>query len=170
MNEQAPLDPIRKAAIVLASLTPDLAAGLLARLDPDSARAIERAASRIGAVPPEIREAVLGEFRDSGLRRSRFGFEDIARLGTQDLAEAYREEDLETWAAALAGAPKDLRSRVISALPRPGAEALRRAASARFRVDDVSDAQDAVVRRLRQLHDLGLIALPEPAAGAGRLR
>lgn len=163
MNEQAPLDPIRKAAIVLASLTPDLAAGLLARLDPESARAIERASARVGAIPPEVREAVLGEFQDSGLRRSRFGFEDIGRLAAEDLAEAYREEDLETWAAALAGAPKDLRSRVIAALPRPGAEALKRASGGTYRVDDVSDAQDEVVRRLRQLHDLGLVTLPEPA-------
>lgn len=166
MNESAPLDPIRKAAIVLASLTPDIAAELLARLDPDSARAIEREAARLGPISEEIRDEILREFRDSGRKRSRFGFEDVARLSKADLAGAYREEDIEIWAAALAGAPKGLRSRVFASLARDWAADLRRAASGRFRLDEVSEAQDQLVERLQLLHDLGHITLPEPARQA----
>jgi flagellar motor switch protein FliG len=57
---------IRKAAVLVASLDRKTAEALLARMDPEHAQRVRRAASQIGLVDPQEQEEVLSEFRGLG--------------------------------------------------------------------------------------------------------
>jgi flagellar motor switch protein FliG len=85
-------------------------------------------------------------------------------MDERELRAAYHEDDEPTWALALAGAARPLRMKVLAAIEPEHQAGLRRAMAALgpFRLDDVEAAQAEVAERLRRLHDLGRISLPEP--------
>ncbi len=158
----AAIDPLRKAAILLVSLEQPLAARLLAQLDRPAAEAVTLEIARLERVGPDEQRAVLEEFYGLGLRRSRFGFDDVARLDDTDIREAFHDEDAGTWAMALAGAGPAVAARVLAALPARSAGLLRRALAGPSRLDDVESAQAEITERLRGLQDRGRITLPDP--------
>ena len=170
MTEHADLDfaaedtPLRKAAILLVSLEQPLASQLLAQLDRAAVEAVTLEIARLERVAPAEQQAVLEEFYGLGLRRLRFVFEDLVKMDDRDIREAYHDEDAATWALALAGAARPVRDKVLGALPMPRAEALHQTLNhlGPFRLSDAEAAQADVAERLRRLHDLGRITLPDP--------
>lgn len=158
------ISPLRKAAILIVSLEQPLASQVLSQLDREAVEAVTLEIARLDRIAPEELQAVLEEFYDLGLRRVRFGFDGLATMSVRDLREAYDDEDATTWALALVGAPRPVRDKVLSALPVLQSQALRAALEGLgpFRLDDTETAQADLVERLRRLHDLGHITLPEP--------
>lgn len=158
-------NPLRKAAILVISLEQPLASRLLAQLDRAAVEAVTLEIARLDRIAPAEQKAVLEEFYGLGLRRLRFGFDDVARMDDTDLREAYHAEDAETWALALAGAAKPARARVLSALSAGLADDLARRLDrlGPFRLDAAEAAQAEVAERLRRLHDHGQITLPDPS-------
>jgi flagellar motor switch protein FliG len=158
------MSPLRKAALLVVSLDEPTAARLLARLDRSEVEAVTLEMARLDAVEPDQQRAVLEEFAALGMRRLRFQFDDVARLADRDIRDAYDDEDAPTWALALAGAPRALRSRVLGALRTDSARALERRLTLMgpFRLDDAEAAQADLAERLRRLHDQGRISLPDP--------
>lgn len=156
--------PLRKAAILLVSLEQPLASQLLARLDRSAVEAVTLEIARLERVDPEEQHAVLEEFYGLGVRRLRFVFEDLVKLDDKDIRESYFEEDAATWALALAGAPRPVRAKVLSALDPDSAVALGQhlAVLGPFRLGDAESAQADLAERLRRLHDHGRITLPDP--------
>jgi len=120
--------------------------------------------ARLERVAPGEQNAVLEEFYGLGLRRLRFVFEDLVKMDDRDIREAYHDEDAASWALALAGAARPVRSKVLGALAAGPAEALDRhlAHLGPFRLSDAEAAQADVAERLRRLHDHGRITLPDP--------
>lgn len=157
--------PLRKAAILIVSLDQAMASQVLALLDRDAVEAVTLEIARLDRVAPDEQQAVLGEFLDLGRRRLRFGFDDLATLGREDLRRAYHEEDVATWAMALVAAPRPIREHVLSALPASQASNLQRALEAigPFRLDDAEVAQNDLMERIRLLHDHGRLTLPDPS-------
>ena len=156
--------PLRKAAILLVSLEQPLASQLLAQLDRPAVEAVTLEIARLERVAPGEQNAVLEEFYGLGLRRLRFVFEDLVKMDDRDIREAYHDEDAASWALALAGAARPVRSKVLGALAAGPAEALDRhlAHLGPFRLSDAEAAQADVAERLRRLHDHGRITLPDP--------
>jgi flagellar motor switch protein FliG len=156
--------PLRKAAIVLVSLEQSLASQLLSHLDRSAVETVTWEIARLERVDPEERAAVLEEFYGLGLRRLCFVFDDLIQMGDADIRAAFHEEDIETWALALAGASATVRARVHSALSASASDALRRQLEnlGPFRLSDSEAAQLEIADRLRRLHDRGWISLPEP--------
>jgi flagellar motor switch protein FliG len=156
--------PLRKAAILLVSLEQSLASTLLAQLDRAAVEAVTLEIARLERVAPTEQQHVLEEFYGLGLRRLRFGFDDLLKLDDDDLCDAYHDEDTATWALALAGAARPVREKVMAALPHAPAERLRQALESLgpVRLDEVEAAQADVAERLRQLHDNGQLTLPDP--------
>lgn len=163
-NPPEVLSTLRKAAILVVSLDEPTAARLLAELDRSEVEAVTLEMARLDAVEPARQQAVLDEFAAIGLRRLRFLFDDVARLADRDLRTAYDDEDAPTWALALAGAPRALRSKVLAALRPESSHALERRLTqiGPFRLDDSEAAQADLAERLRRLHDQGRITLPDP--------
>lgn len=161
----AAIPPLRKAAILIVSLDQSMASQVLALLDRDAVEAVTLEIARLDRVAPDEQQAALDEFLDLGRRRLRFGFDDLASLGDEDLRRAYHDEDAPTWALALVGAPRPLRDRVLSALPASQAPVLRRALEGigPFRLDDAEAAQAELIERIRHLHDHGRLTLPDPS-------
>ena len=161
---KAPTSPLRKAAILVVSLEQPLASQLLAQMDRAAVEAVTLEIARLERIAPAEQHAVLEEFYGLGLRRLRFIFDDVARMADNDLKEAYHDEDAPTWALALAGASRAVRARVLGALPASSSATLRRALAALgpYRLDDAEAAQADLAERLRRLHDLGTITLPDP--------
>ncbi len=161
----ARIAPLRKAAIVLVSLEQSLASQLLAQLDRSSVEAVTWEIARLDRIDPVEQAAVLEEFLGLGLRRLCFVFEDLRRLPDQDIRGAYHDEDIATWALALAGAAPPVRAKVLRALDAPGAAALRRYLEGLgpFRLSDAEVAQAEIAERFRRLHDRGSISLPDPS-------
>jgi flagellar motor switch protein FliG len=156
--------PLRKAAILLVSLEQPLASQLLAGLDRAAVESVTLEIARLDRLDPLEQQSVLEEFYGLGLRRLRFIFEDLARMDDRDIQEAYYDEDLASWALALAGAARPVRAKVLGALPADSAAALRQhlANLGPFRLDDAEAAQAEVAERLRRLHDDGRLTLPDP--------
>jgi flagellar motor switch protein FliG len=156
--------PLRKAAILLVSLEQPLASQLLAQLDRSAVEAVTLEIARLERIAPAEQHAVLEEFYGLGLRRLRFVCEDLVKMDDRDTREAYHEEDATTWALALAGAARPVRTKVLGALSPTTAEALRQdlARLGPFRLDDAEAAQADVAERLRRLHDHGRLTLPDP--------
>ena len=123
----AEISPLRKAAIVLVSLEQSLASQLLSHLDRSAVEMVTWEIARLDRVDPEERAAVLEEFYGLGLRRLCFVFDDLVKMGDADIRAAFHDEDIETWALALAGAAATVRAKVLGALPlSASAAALRR--------------------------------------------
>ncbi|MBR4833773.1 MAG: hypothetical protein IKU86_05480, partial [Thermoguttaceae bacterium] len=61
-NDDAERDGIRKAALFLSILDEKAAENLLARFEPDVARAIEEEAKTVGTVAPDDVDAIVAEF------------------------------------------------------------------------------------------------------------
>jgi flagellar motor switch protein FliG len=164
--DQAPSDtsPLRKAALLVVSLEQPLASQLLAQLDRAAVEAVTLEIARLERIAPAEQQAVLEEFYDLGLRRLRFVFDDLVRMDDREIREAYHDEDLTTWALALAGAARPVRAKVLKALAPRSAEALRSALGrlGPFRLDDSEAAQADLAERLRRLHDHGRLNLPDP--------
>ncbi len=162
-GEPAAISPVRKAAIVLVSLDQSLASQLLTHLDRPAVEAVTWEIARLDRVDPAERAAVLDEFYGLGLRRLCFVFDDLARMSDADIRGALHEEDMETWALALAGGAAPARAKVISALSETLAERLRRALEhlGPFRLSDSEAAQHEIAEKLRRLYDRGRISLPE---------
>jgi flagellar motor switch protein FliG len=156
--------PLRKAAIVLVSLEQSLASQLLSHLDRSAVEMVTWAIARLERVDPAERAAVLEEFYDLGLRRLCFVFEDLVQLSDADIRTAFHEEDLTTWALALAGAAATVRAKVLGALPPGAARALTERLDhlGPFRLSEAEAAQIEIAERLRRLSDCGRIRLPEP--------
>lgn len=158
------ISPLRKAAIVLVSLEQSLASQLLSHLDRSTVERVTWEIARLERVDPAERAAVLEEFYDLGLRRLCFVFEDLAQMRDGDIRAAFHQEDLTTWALALAGAAAVVRAKVLGALPAAAAEALTRRLGhlGPFRLSESESAQLEIAERLRRLSDCGRIRLPEP--------
>ena len=162
-TQPAAISPVRKAAIVLVSLDQSLASQLLTHLDRPAVEAVTWEIARLDRVDPAERAAVLDEFYGLGLRRLCFVFDDLVRMSDADIRAALHEEDMETWALALAGGAAPARAKVISALSETLAERLRRALEhlGPFRLSDSEAAQHEIAEKLRRLYDRGRISLPE---------
>ncbi len=160
-----PIAPLRKAAIVLISLEQSLASQLLAQLDRASVEAVTWEIARLDRIDPTEQAAVLEEFLGLGLRRLCFVFEDLLRLPDHDIRGAYHDEDIGTWALALAGAAPPVRAKVFKALDATASAALRRFLEGLgpFRLSDAEVAQAEIAERFRRLHDRGTISLPDPS-------
>jgi flagellar motor switch protein FliG len=158
--------PLRKAAILLVSLEQPLASQLLAELDRPAVEAVTLEIARLDRIGAIEQQVVLEEFYGLGLRRLRFNFEDMIKMEEKDIREAFHDEDVATWALALAGATSPVRTKVLEALPAGSADALKHAANrlGPFRLDDVEAAQAEVAERFRRLHDHGRLTLPDPNA------
>ncbi|GAC1469392.1 MAG: hypothetical protein NVSMB9_13170 [Isosphaeraceae bacterium] len=156
--------PLRKAAILLVSLEQPLASQLLAQLERSAVEAVTLEIARLERVAPAEQHAVLEDFYGLGLRRLQFVFEDLVKMDDKDIREAYHDEDAATWALALAGAARPVRSKVLGALSADADETLRHhlAHLGPFRLSDAEAAQADVAERLRRLHDHGRITLPDP--------
>ena len=161
----AQVAPLRKAAIVLVSLEQSLASQLLAQLDRSSVEAVTWEIARLDRIDPAEQAAVLEEFLGLGLRRLCFGFDDLLKLPEQDIRGAFHDEDIATWALALAGAAPPVRAKVFRALDAAAAAALRRFLEGLgpFRLSDAEVAQAEISDRFRRLHDRGSISLPDPS-------
>jgi flagellar motor switch protein FliG len=158
------LGPLRKAAILVVSLEQPLASQLLAQLDRSAVEAVTLEIARLERIAPEEQRAVLEEFYGLGLRRLRFVFEDLVKMDDRDIREAYHPEDAATWALALVGAARPVRSKVLGALDPGAADDLRRriALIGPYRLDQAEAAQSDLADRLRRLHDHGQLTLPDP--------
>jgi flagellar motor switch protein FliG len=161
----AAISPVRKAAIVLVSLDQSLASQLLSHLDRPSVEAVTWEIARLERVEPADRAAVLEEFYGLGLRRLCFVFDDLAKMVDGDIRTAFHEEDIESWALALAGAAAPVRSKVLAALAAAAANRLRQHLDGLgpFRLSDSEAAQGEIAELLRRLYDHGRISLPEPS-------
>jgi flagellar motor switch protein FliG len=161
----AAISPVRKAAIVLVSLEQTLASQLLSYLDRSAVEAVTWEIARLEPVEPTDRAAVLEEFYGLGLRRLCFVFEDLIKMADADIRSAFHDEDLETWALALAGAAARVRAKVQAALSSAMASRLRQVLDrlGPFRLSDSEAAQLDIAERLRRLYDNGRISLPEPS-------
>jgi flagellar motor switch protein FliG len=159
------LGPLRKAAILVVSLEQPLASQLLAQLDRSAVEAVTLEIARLERIAPEEQRAVLEEFYGLGLRRLRFVFEDLVKMDDKDIQEAYHAEDAATWALALVGAARPVRSKVLGALGPRAADDLRRRISliGPYRLDEAEAAQTDLADRLRRLHDHGQLTLPDPS-------
>jgi len=155
--------PVRKAAIVLVSLDQSLASQLLSHLDRSAVESVTWEIARLERVDPAERAAVLEEFYGLGVRRLCFVFDDLAKLSDSDIRAAFHDEDLETWALALAGAVGPVRDKVLGALSALPADRLRLYLDhlGPFRLSDSEAAQLEIAERLRRLYDRGRISLPE---------
>jgi flagellar motor switch protein FliG len=156
--------PLRKAAIVLVSLEQSLASQLLSHLDRSTVEMVTWEIARLDRVDPDERAAALEEFYGLGLRRLCFVFDDLVKMGDVDLRAAFHEQDIETWALALAGAAATARAKVLGALGTSASDALKQQLEnlGPFRLSDSEAAQLEVADRLRRLYDRGRISLPEP--------
>jgi flagellar motor switch protein FliG len=157
------ISPVRKAAIVLVSLDQSLASQLLAHLDRPAVEAVTWEIARLDRVDPAERAQVLEEFYGLGLRRLCFGFDDLVRMSDADIRAALHEEDMETWALALAGGAASARAKVLSALAAEAADRLHRSLEqlGPFRLSDSEAAQHEIAEKLRRLYDRGRVSLPE---------
>lgn len=155
---------LRKAAILVVSLEEPLAARLLASLDRPAVEAISLEMARLERIDAQEQRNVLEEFFAQARIRLQFRFEDLPRLDDRDIREAFHEEDVSSWALALAGTSRPVRAKVLGALSRTAAETLRGRLTrlGPFRLDDAEAAQSELAERFRRLHDHGRITLPDP--------
>ncbi len=160
------ISPLRKAAIVLVSLEQSLASQLLAQLDRQAVEAVTWEIARLDRIEPAEQAAVLDEFLGLGLRRLCFVFDDLLRMSDADIRNVYHEEDMATWALALAGAAPPIRAKVFSALEPAASTRLQKHLErlGPFRLSDAEAAQAEIAERYRRLHDLGSVILPEPSS------
>jgi flagellar motor switch protein FliG len=166
-NRSLPVDPsspVRKAAIVLVSLDQSLASQLLSHLDRSAVEAVTWEIARLERVEPVERNAVLEEFYGLGLRRLSFVFEDLVKMNDSDIRAAFDQDDMETWALALAGTASNVRAKVLEALPSAAADRLSEHLDhlGPFRLSNSESAQLDITERMRRLYDHGKISLPEP--------
>ena len=75
------------------------------------------------------------------------------------------QEDIESWALALAGAAAPVRAKVLVALSGSAANRLRQHLDGLgpFRLSDSEAAQAEIAELLRRMYDRGRISLPEPS-------
>lgn len=164
LGDSDSISPVRKAAIVLVSLEQSLASQLLSHLDRSAVETVTWEIARLERIDPAERAAVLEEFYGLGLRRLCFVFDDLVKMSESDIRAAFDEEDIETWALALAGAAANVRAKVQKALSVATAERLSFELDhlGPFRLSDSEAAQLDITERLRRLYDHGQISLPEP--------
>ncbi len=145
------ISSLRKAALLIVSLEESLAQQLVAHLDRADIDALNLELTRLEHVDPALQRAVLEEFVELG-RHQAPGFGTIERANAATIRRAFREEELEIWALALAGAARGARTRVLNALAPRASSALRAALGALgpFRLDEVEQAQNEVMTRLRE--------------------
>lgn len=162
--EPSDTSPLRKAAILLVSLEQPLASQILANLERTDVEAVTLEIARLEGVEKAEQRAVLEEFYGLGVRRLRFVFEDLTKMDDKEIREAYHAEDAPTWALALAGASRAVRSKVLEALSAGDSAGLsnRLERIGPFRLDQCEAAQTEVAESLRLLHDHGHITLPDP--------
>jgi flagellar motor switch protein FliG len=67
MNPPAEMTGVRKAAVMLLSLSPDEASELLKRLPPEAVEEVSREIASIGEIPANVRGSVFGEFYNLAL-------------------------------------------------------------------------------------------------------
>lgn len=160
------MSPLRKAAILVVSLEQPLASQLLGQLDRSAVEAVTLEIAHLERISPAEQHAVLEEFYALGLRRLQFEFDDVIKLSDVAIRGAYHEEDIATWALALAGGSRAVRDKVLYALPRDAGEKLNRHLTllGPFRLDDAEAAQAELAERLRRLQDHGQLTLPDANA------
>ena len=159
------VSPLRKAAIVLVSLEQSLASQLLANLNRAAVEAVTLEIARLERIDPNEQAAVLDEFLGLGLRRLCFVFDDLLRIRDQDIRGAYKQEEMTTWALAIAGAAAPVRAKILGSLEPGSAAALRRFLEGMgpFRLSEAETAQAEIAERFRRLHDRGSVCLPDPS-------
>ncbi len=113
---------VRKAAILLTSLPDDEAAGLLARLEPDEARAVIAEMALRETIDAEERRGVILEFAAEAAGREpaeRFAapFERLAETDAETLSVFLAGEHPQTIALVLAHLPAQLGGDILSSLP-----------------------------------------------------
>jgi flagellar motor switch protein FliG len=168
LGTAAPNSELRGGAevdIPIASpLEQSLASQLLSHLDRSAVEMVTWEIARLDRIDPDERAAVLEEFYGLGLRRLCFVFDDLIEMNDADIRAACHEEDLGTWALALAGAAAAVRAKVLMALGASTSAGLRRHLDhlGPFRLSDSEAAQLEIADRLRRLYDHGRISLPEP--------
>jgi flagellar motor switch protein FliG len=150
---------------VLVSLEQSLASQLLSNLDRAAVEAVTLEIARLERIEPAEQAAVLDEFLGLGLRRLCFVFDDLLRLSDRDIREAYKHEDMATWALAIAGAAAPVRAKILGCLQPASAAALRRFLEGMgpFRLSDAEAAQAEIAEQFRTLHDRGSVSLPDPS-------
>lgn len=150
-----PIPALRKAALVIVSLDEALAQSLVGYLDRADVDALNLELTRIDGIDPDQQKAALEEFVALGAERVRFVFDNVAHLRAAIIRAAFREEDTQRWALALAGASRRARTAVLDALAPAASESLRHALTAigPFRLDDVDAAQHQIAEVLRRLID-----------------
>lgn len=158
-------DGIRKAALFLSILDAEAADALLARFEPEVARAVEEEARRIGSVAPEDVDAIVAEFlalsepeetprkTEKENERTRPTAENAFSGGRTDgdgdfraldaieparLARLLSGASRTTIAVALARLSERRRSAVVALLPTEKAEGARRALDALVRTTDAA--------------------------------
>lgn len=152
----------RDAAIVMMSIDDSLARLVLAHLDRGDVETLNREMARLGRVDEQTQSQVLDAFYQECMRRQRFTFDDLAQLDDHAIRAAYDDVDARAWALALTGSARALVQRVLQAIA-PADEQLRSQIKSLgpFRVDEVEASQNLLLDRLRQLHDEGVITLPQ---------
>ena len=142
-----------------------MASQLLAHLDRSAVEAVTWEIARLERVDPAERTAVLEEFYGLGLRRLCFVFDDLIKMNDPDIRAAFHDEDLDTWALALAGAAAPVRPRCWDPCPRSQQNGCGSHLDhlGPFRLSDSEAAQLDIADRLRRLYDRGQISLPEPS-------
>ena len=101
----------------------------------------------------------------TGPARLCFVFDDMVKMSDGDIRAGFHDEDLETWALALAGAAAGVRAKVLGALSALPADRLSQYLDhlGPFRLSDAEAAQLEIAERMRRLYDRGRISLPEPS-------
>jgi flagellar motor switch protein FliG len=155
---------LRKAAILLVSLDQSLASAILAHLSKEQVEAVTLEIAQLEQVTPEEQTRVWQEFYEVGWGRLQFGFDDVGRLSTEDLRVLFDEVVVEQWVLSLVGAPREVREAILGKLPAARAHVLesRLEGLGPFRLGDAESAQAAVVERVLELADEGVITLPMP--------
>ncbi len=105
----------------------------------------------------EERNARLG----AAVRRKMFSFDDIRDLPLADLQRILREVDSTHLATAMKSTSELLREKILGAISKRAAEALREeiAMLGPVRLKDVETAQDAIIQVVRRLEEEGAISL-----------
>jgi len=140
---------VRKAALLLATLSAEESAALLSRLEPQQARAISREMRRLDSIDAREQRGVMLEFVADGLRSRRRSrnvsartpksaaemaensgvfshFEFLQELETDDLAACLQVEHPQTIALVVSRLPAERAAATVAGLPLDVADNVRR--------------------------------------------
>src|SRR4029434_5792186 len=117
---------LRKAAILLLSLSEDQVAGLLAKLTAHEVELVSAEIARLGEPTGDEQQAVISEFaaanpsspvHDRHASASLLPFSELANVDPQDLLLLVRDENPQTIALILSHLPPAHAARIVQAMP-----------------------------------------------------